>query len=389
MKSTYQSKIDILSTLIFRILTGGCLLATAGFGAAENAGDPCRLQPGAILRVALPAGAAAKPRAGAVFEGRLDRPVYRENCRILSQGTGARVVVDRIEKSEKLFPFGWVKRAAGRRAQPPAVYLRTAELELPGNARVPLKARFLRVETQRHVEASKQRRVKAPHTRMLLLQIDEPARVPGAVAGPLPQDGTLVAGTRVRVDLDTALSSVQNHAGDVIRARVTEPVVVNGKTIVPEGASFEGLVAQSRRAPRLYRSGRLRLSFQSLRLSPSRMAEAPAALTAGYFGTAANLEPEGGLTGGALDRKRALLNAGVAYLTGKILDDSLEESAKAVMGAAVAGSAATAARYVGLTSGIVIFLLHRGRDVRLEPHTELELTFSRDVKIQTPSAAPQ
>ncbi len=79
------------------------------------------------------------------------------------------------------------------------------------------------------------------------------------------------------------------------------------------------------------------------------------------------------------------LNAGVAYLTGKVLDDMLEEGAKAAMGAAVAGSAATAARYVGLASGAFVFLMHRGRDVSLGPQTQLELTFSRDVHIQSPT----
>ena len=64
-----------------------------------------------------------------------------------------------------------------------------------------------------------------------------------------------------------------------------------------------------------------------------------------------------------------------------------EESAKAVMGAVVAGSAATAARYVGLTSGALVFLLHRGRDVSLDAYTELELTLSREVYI--PSRPPQ
>ncbi len=186
----------------------------------------------------------------------------------------------------------------------------------------------------------------------------------------------------MRVELSAAVSSSKNRAGDIIHARVMEPVIVGGQVVVPEGTVFDGVVTQSRRAPRMYRSGRLRLSFQSLQMAGA-VAGVPATLSAGEFGSTANLDAEGGLTGGALDRKRALVNAGVAYLTGKILDDALEESAKAVMGIAVAGSAATAARYVGLTSCTLVFLLHRGRDVSLGAHTELELTFSRDVHIQS------
>jgi hypothetical protein len=148
---------------------------------------------------------------------------------------------------------------------------------------------------------------------------------------------------------------------------------------------FEGIVTRSKRARRMYRSGGLRLSFQSLRLSPGRVVDSPATIAAGDFAGAANFDEEGGLTGGALDRKRALLDIGVAYLTGKIVDDLFEEGVKAVLGVAVAGSAATAARYIGLTTGTLFFLMHRGRDVRVESHTELELIFSRDVLIQGPN----
>jgi len=87
-----------------------------------------------------------------------------------------------------------------------------------------------------------------------------------------------------------------------------------------------GTVSQAKPPRRLYRAGSLRLSFQS---------------------------DEGTITGSALTKKRALVNLGISY----------------------------AARYVGLGAGLAVFLLQRGREVKVEPHTELVLTFSRPVEI--------
>jgi hypothetical protein len=364
------------------------LMPVVTSGAGQESSPDCTLRAQAILRVALAPGSAASLKPAAEIRGVLRRPVYDANCQVLPEGIPVRAVIDHVERrQEKLLPFGWMKLAAGKRREPPTVVLRTVLLEPRGEAAVPLKASFLRLETERHLEA-RNPRLKATRTRMLLLRVDEPLASPHPM--PVPDkavSGTLAAGTRVRVELSDFVSSSSNRAGDIIQARIVEPLIVDGRTVVPAGAVLDGVITRSRRAPRMYRSGRLRLSFQSLRLDPGAVVDAPAALSAGNFASTANLDPEGGLTGGALDRKHALLNAGIAYLTGKILDDVFEESAKAVMGAVVAGSAATAARYVGLTSGALVFLLHRGRDVSLGAYTELELTFSREVHI--PSRPPQ
>jgi len=368
--------------LVLCLSIGLALVAPASSRAAQEVSPDCLVRPGAILRVALAPGARGSLKPAAVLHGALSRAVYDASCQVLPQGMAVRAVVDRVERQEKLFPLEWIKLAAGKRREPPTAVLRTVQLEPVAESPVPLKASFLRLETERHLEA-RTPRPKTRRTRVLLLRIDSPLRAPNPVPGPpATASGTLAAGTRMRVELSAAVSSSKNHAGEIIRARVMEPLIVGGQVVVPEGALFDGVITRSRRAPRMYQSGRLRLGFQSLRMAGA-VADAPAALSAGEFASTANLDPEGGLTGGALDRKRALVNAGIAYLTGKTLDDALEESAKAVMGLAVAGSAATAARYVGLTSGALVFLLHRGRDVSLGAYTELELTLSRDVHIQS------
>ena len=51
---------------------------------------------------------------------------------------------------------------------------------------------------------------------------------------------SLPAGTALKVKLETTLTTANNKAGDPFSGRITEPVVVDGKTVVPIGTTVEG-----------------------------------------------------------------------------------------------------------------------------------------------------
>ena len=50
------------------------------------------------------------------------------------------------------------------------------------------------------------------------------------------------AGTALMVRLETTLATFSNHVGDPFRGSLTQPVVVDGKTLLPAGAVVEGRV---------------------------------------------------------------------------------------------------------------------------------------------------
>src|SRR5580704_18465485 len=52
------------------------------------------------------------------------------------------------------------------------------------------------------------------------------------------------AGTALMVRLDTTLATFSNKAGDPFRGSITQPVVVNGQTVIPAGATVEGRVTK-------------------------------------------------------------------------------------------------------------------------------------------------
>ena len=56
---------------------------------------------------------------------------------------------------------------------------------------------------------------------------------------------SLPTGTAVKMKLDNTLATFSSKAGDPFSARVTEPVVLDGKTVIPVGATVEGRVTKS------------------------------------------------------------------------------------------------------------------------------------------------
>jgi hypothetical protein len=72
------------------------------------------------------------------------------------------------------------------------------------------------------------------------------------------------AGTTIKVSLATALDSDTNKSGDEFEATVSEAVVVNGKTVIPKGATASGTVVEAIESGRLKGRALLRLTLRSI-----------------------------------------------------------------------------------------------------------------------------
>ena len=57
------------------------------------------------------------------------------------------------------------------------------------------------------------------------------------LAAALASAQSLPTGTAVKMKLENTLTTFSSKAGDPFQARVTEPVVVDGKTVIPVGAT--------------------------------------------------------------------------------------------------------------------------------------------------------
>ena len=65
------------------------------------------------------------------------------------------------------------------------------------------------------------------------------------LAAALASAQSLPTGTAVKMKLENTLTTFSSKAGDPFQARVTEPVVVDGKTVIPVGATVQGRVTQT------------------------------------------------------------------------------------------------------------------------------------------------
>lgn len=62
---------------------------------------------------------------------------------------------------------------------------------------------------------------------------------------------TLPDGTVLRVTLDDAISSKSSHAGESFSASLSQPIALNGKTVIPKGAKAVGRVVHAKESGRL------------------------------------------------------------------------------------------------------------------------------------------
>ncbi len=79
---------------------------------------------------------------------------------------------------------------------------------------------------------------------MLMVCMLMAAMVAAQTSSPTPSGPAVPLGTVLMVRLDTTLASFSNKAGDPFRASLTQPVTVDGQTMIPAGAIVEGRVTK-------------------------------------------------------------------------------------------------------------------------------------------------
>ena len=165
---------------------------------------------------------------------------------------------------------------------------------------------------------------------------------------------TVPESTPIHVTLDQAVASNQNRPGDRFDATVTEPVVVDGKTVIPQGSHAEGLVVDAKRSGRLMGRARLQLALQSVDIS----------------GQQYNLQTKSSPRIGGDHKKRnwAWIGGGAG--------------GGALIGAAAAGGkGALIGGPIGATAGTTVAFVTGHRDIRLHPETPVMFKLAEPLTI--------
>jgi hypothetical protein len=169
---------------------------------------------------------------------------------------------------------------------------------------------------------------------------------------------TLPQNTAIHVTLDQALSSKQSNPGDRFEATVSEPVVVDGKTVIPQGAHAEGLVVDVRQSGRLMGRARLQLALQTVAVEGN-----------GYY-VRTTSSPKIGR-----DHKKRNL----AWIGGGAAGGAL------IGALAGGGTGALIGGPVGAGAGTTVAFLTGKKDIHLRPETPLTFKLAEPVTIPVKS----
>lgn len=186
--------------------------------------------------------------------------------------------------------------------------------------------------------------------------------VAGAYAAsntPVSADWVVVpSSTSIHVVLNSALSSNRSNPGDHFEATVSQPVVINGKTVIPKGAEATGVVVDSLPSGKMDRRAHLLIALESVTVAGSRYSIRTA--------SNAKIEPP--------RRRRDLSLIGTGAGTGAIIGAIAGAGAGALIGAPIGAGAGTA-----------VALLTGKHNIRLAPETPMTFELARPVSIPVKS----
>ncbi|HEV2491835.1 MAG TPA: hypothetical protein VG204_02045 [Terriglobia bacterium] len=179
---------------------------------------------------------------------------------------------------------------------------------------------------------------------------------------------TIPAGTIVHCRLMQTLSTRVNYPSDAFTAGISEPVMLNGRTVIPVGATLMGRVATLRRPGRVKGVGEMRLLADKIVLSDGRSfpVNAVLATTSGNDHTKV-VGQEGTVEGPSSKVKTIGETAGMAgggALIGLLF-------AHPLVGMAVGG-----------TTGFVDRMRRRGDDLTLVQGTVLDYQLTRELAVR-------
>jgi hypothetical protein len=183
---------------------------------------------------------------------------------------------------------------------------------------------------------------------------DRPA-TPKPKPKPTPVPVVLPEGTDLVLSLETTVSTATAHAGDLVVARVAEPVRQGERVLVPDGAEVRGRVATAVRSGKVKGRARLVLEFDRLTLEGNihDIAVLPIDITAD-----SSKKRDAAVVGGA---------AGAGAIIGAIADGG--------KGAAIGG-------LIGGAAGGGAVLATRGKEVVLPSGTQLKVKLEKSVRLR-------
>ncbi len=192
---------------------------------------------------------------------------------------------------------------------------------------------------------------------------DQSAQAPAAAPEPL-RTFTLPTGTRLDTELRSSLSSATARAGDEVRARLRQPVVIDGTEVVPAGSEVVGEVTEAVPLGKVGGQARLVLDFRRLEPRGSDPVPIDAEIA----------------TKGENETARDAATIGGAAVGGAVLGRVLNRGHK--------GKGSLIGAIVGAAAGTVIASRSQGEEVVLPAGAQLQLTLNQPADVEVRGTPP-
>jgi len=397
-------------------------LLAAGFAASTL---PCSLAddltpgssasaPGLYIKVRLSNPVRmSKLKPGDEVEGSLTRDVYTTDRKLFPSGSKVRLTVARIEKRKRTRNdhWPWVVQAFTPRQEKYPVFERATVTQDKSDSS--LQVSLISFSRLREVQAKAKKRnpaqpssaeggavevsnsnVKKPATPTMVLEafgIDSAATTAEAAenhtsATPDPgQIRTLPVGTRCKILLLGSVSASKSKPGDVVQARLLEPVLSNESVVLPAGALVEGRVVKKTPPRWLSRAGSLYMTFTEITLPGGRKVPVAASLAGAELDQQSHtrMDAEGRLHGERPGKAWMAINLGMTAGIGKVTDDGLQLVIEAIVSTATDVSTAGTARIAASCASGLFMATRHGRDVILPRFSELDISLDRPLSVNT------
>jgi hypothetical protein len=350
-------------------------------------------------------------KSGEVVGGSLSRDVYSADRKVFPSGSGVRLTVDHMEKRKRIpnDHWPWVVQAFTPRHENYPVFKNATVAEDKGESSVQVS--LISVSRMREVQAKakknksgqqpgaengavevSQSNAKKPATPTLVLEAFGIENVPSTADSKNEVDSaqpdsvrpeTLPAGTHCRILLLGNVSASKSKPGDVVQARLLEPVLLNSKVVLPAGSLFEGKVVKKTSPRWLSRAGSLYLTFTELTLPEGNRFPIAASLAGAELDEKSHtrMDAEGRLHGERPGKAWMAINLGVTAGIAKEVDDGIQLVIEAIVSTATDVSTAGTARIISSCASGVYMATRHGRDIVLPRFTEMDISLDRSISL--------